>query len=107
MLSVPSKAGRPRKLNLDALKKAVEQHPYRPNTEWAKEFGVHVATVRRALIRTKLIRRRRPAAATVIDALKVAETHDFSFEPAAFISEHDTLHRLAFARSDEEGAQII
>jgi hypothetical protein len=37
--------------------------PYRPNTEWAREFGVPVETVRRALIKLKLTRRRRPAAA--------------------------------------------
>jgi hypothetical protein len=37
----------------------------------------------------------------------MAETHEFSFEPAAFMSEHETLQRLAFARSDEEGTEII
>jgi hypothetical protein len=81
--------------------------PYRPNTEWAREFGVPVETVRRALIKLKLIRRRRPAAATVIDSLKVAETHEFSFEPPAFMAEHERLQRLAFARSDEEGELIF
>jgi hypothetical protein len=89
------------------LRKAVEQHPYRPNTEWAREFGVGESTIRYALTRMKLIRRRRPAAATVIEALKVAEIHEFSFEPPAFIAEHENLQRMACARSDEEGQPII
>jgi hypothetical protein len=98
----PGKPGRPCPLDLDSLRKAVEQHPCRPNTEWAREFGVHVETIRRAPIKLRLIRRRRPAAATVIDALKVAETHSFIFEPAAYMTGHDELRRLACARSNEE-----
>ncbi|HXP75620.1 MAG TPA: hypothetical protein VN823_15860, partial [Stellaceae bacterium] len=54
-----------------------------------------------------LIRRRRPAAATVIEALKVAETHEFCFEPPEFMAEHENLQRMACARSDEEGEPII
>jgi transposase len=103
----PRKPGPPSKLDLDTLRKAVEQHPYRPNTEWAREFGVAESTIRYALAGMKLIRRRRPAAATVIDALKVAETHEFSFEPPAFMVGHEKLQRLACARSDEEGQPII
>jgi hypothetical protein len=68
---------------------------------------VDESTIRYALTRMKLIRRRRPAAATVIDALKVAETHEIGFEPPAFIAGHETRRRLAFARSDEEGQPII
>ncbi len=103
----PRKPGLPSKLNLDALRKAIAQHPYRPNTEWARLFGVGEATIRYALTQMKLVRRRRPAAATVNDALKVAETHEFSFEPPAFMAEHETLQRLACARSDEEGQPLI
>jgi len=102
----PKKPGPPPPPYLDALRKAVEQRPHRPNSEWAREFGVPASTIRSALIKLKLLRRRRPAAA-VIDALKVAETHEFCFEPPALMDDHERLQRLAFARSDEECQPII
>jgi hypothetical protein len=92
---------------LDALRKAVQQHPLQA------EYGVG-QRVRRSCgdcppraDKVEVDPRRRPAAATVIDSLKVAETHEFSFEPPAFMAEHERLQRLAFARSDEEGELIF
>jgi hypothetical protein len=66
---------------------------------------VSESTIRYALTRMKLVRRKRPAAAMVNDALKVAETHKFSFEPTALMADHEKLQRLAFARSDEEASR--
>jgi transposase-like protein len=100
-------APRHRKLDREALRKAYPQDPCRPLADWASEYGVHASTIHRALRQMNFILPRRPAGATVADALKVAETHEFMFEPAAYMSEHEELQRLACARSDEEGETTL
>ncbi|MGH9721494.1 MAG: IS630 transposase-related protein [Bryobacteraceae bacterium] len=95
--STETRQGRKRKLDWAALRRAVEQRPYRPNTEWAAEFGVTHHAIRYALRQMKLLRRRRPAAATVRSALKFEEAHDFYFEAET----KDRLLRLAGATSGD------
>jgi hypothetical protein len=90
------------RLDWDALRRAVEQHPYRPNTEWAREFKTSESTIRYALGQMKLLRKRRPAASTVRRALQFEDIHDFSFGSAAVIDGNDKLQRMARSRSSEE-----
>ena len=100
------KTGRPRKLDYDALRKAVTKDPHRPVPELAAKFGVYDESIRHALAQMKLIRREKRGK-KVSGAVKVAQAHAFIFEPFAYMSEHEELQRLARAKAGEESAEIF
>ncbi len=98
--------GRSARLDLETLRKAVEQNPYRPNRLWAKEFGVHEATIRNARRQMKLQRERGPGTLAAWQARK-CDTLEVFCAPPAFMDDHDELQRFACARLDEEAEHLI
>jgi Transposase len=98
--------GKSARLDLEDLRKAVEQNPYRPNRLWAKEFGVSEKTIQSARRRMKLKRERGPGTHAAWKP-RECEIHEVFCAPPAFVDDHEELQRLVSARADEEAEHLI